>query len=164
MAISQFSWARSHYDLIVTSYINGWYLFWYQWKEDVHTYTLVVKVKGYMTFSIDNPEGVATTPLRKICLGKTLRITRVKAQNSTVHQMCIIHCCMDHLKRLFTDWKRVFMAWKDYLQLEKDYLQLWGNFCRVVSLFLITWHSFNQSMNKKIWMTYIVSTVIQFCN
>ena len=31
-----------------------------------------------MTFSIDNPRGVATTPLQKICLGKTLRITRVK--------------------------------------------------------------------------------------
>ena len=25
-----------------------------------------------MTFSIDNPRGVATTPLRKICLGKPL--------------------------------------------------------------------------------------------
>ena len=31
-----------------------------------------------MTFSTDNPEGVATYPLWKICLGKTLRITRVK--------------------------------------------------------------------------------------
>ena len=31
-----------------------------------------------MTFSIDNPRGVATTPLRKICLAKTLRRTRVK--------------------------------------------------------------------------------------
>ena len=31
-----------------------------------------------MTFSIDNPRGVATTPLRKICSGKTLRRTRVK--------------------------------------------------------------------------------------
>ena len=30
-----------------------------------------------MTFVIDNPRGVATTPLRKICLGKTLRRTRV---------------------------------------------------------------------------------------
>ena len=30
-----------------------------------------------MTFSIDNLEGVATTPIRKICSGKTLRITRV---------------------------------------------------------------------------------------
>ena len=23
--------------------VSGWYLFWYQCKEDVHTYTLVVK-------------------------------------------------------------------------------------------------------------------------
>ena len=35
-----------------------------------------------MTFGIDNPEGgVATTPLRKICLGKTLRRTRVKVSH-----------------------------------------------------------------------------------
>ena len=47
MAISQFSWARSHYVVIVMSYINGWYLFWYQWKEDVHTYTLVVNLGLY---------------------------------------------------------------------------------------------------------------------
>ena len=33
-----------------------------------------------MTFSIDNPRGVATTPLRKICLGKTLRRTRVNTR------------------------------------------------------------------------------------
>ena len=32
-----------------------------------------------MTFSIDNPEGgLQQPPLRKICLGKTLRRTRVK--------------------------------------------------------------------------------------
>ena len=31
-----------------------------------------------MTFSIGNPEGGCNKPLRKICLGKTLRITRVK--------------------------------------------------------------------------------------
>ena len=49
MAISQFSWARSHYDVIVMSYINGWYLFWYQWKEDAHTYTLVVNLGLYVT-------------------------------------------------------------------------------------------------------------------
>ena len=47
MAISQFSWARSHYDVIVTSYISGWYLFWYQRKENVHTYTLVVNLGLY---------------------------------------------------------------------------------------------------------------------
>ena len=32
-----------------------------------------------MTFSIDNPEGVATTPFEKYVLEKTLRRTRVKA-------------------------------------------------------------------------------------
>ena len=37
--------SRSHYDIIVTSYINGWYLFWYQCKEDVRTYTLVVNLR-----------------------------------------------------------------------------------------------------------------------
>ena len=35
------------YDIIVRSYINGWYLFWYQWKEDVHSYTLVVNLGLY---------------------------------------------------------------------------------------------------------------------
>ena len=44
----------SLYDVIVTSYINGWYLFWYFWKKDIHSYKLVV---GYMTFHFDNPEG-----------------------------------------------------------------------------------------------------------
>ena len=34
-----------------------------------------------MTFSIDNPEGgLQQPPLRKICLGKTLRRTRVKVK------------------------------------------------------------------------------------
>ena len=39
-------------DVIVTSYINGWYLFWYQWKEDVHTYTLVVNLGFYATTTL----------------------------------------------------------------------------------------------------------------
>ena len=60
-----------------------------------------------------------------------------------------------HLKRLFTGWKRLFMAWKDYLRIEKDYLRLWPGFFRIVSLFLITWCTFNQSLNKNIWMPYI---------
>ena len=38
-----------------------------------------------MTFSIDNPEGgLQQPPLRKICLGKTLRRTRVKRPNKRV--------------------------------------------------------------------------------
>ena len=47
--------ACSHYDVIVTSYVNGWFLFWYQWKEDVHSCTLVVNLG---LFSIDNPEKI----------------------------------------------------------------------------------------------------------
>ena len=35
-----------------------------------------------MTFRIDNPEGGCNNPLRKICLGKTLRRTRVKIKES----------------------------------------------------------------------------------
>ena len=50
-----------HYDVIVTSYADGWYLFWYHWKEQTHSYTLVANI-GYRTFIIENPEGVATTP------------------------------------------------------------------------------------------------------
>ena len=39
-----------------------------------------------MTFSIDNPEGggLQQPPLRKICLGKTLRRTRVKITSKLV--------------------------------------------------------------------------------
>ena len=42
-----------------------------------------------MTFSIDNPEGVATTSFRRIRLGKTLRRTRV---NSKVFCFCFCFC------------------------------------------------------------------------
>ena len=43
---SQFSRACSYHDVILVSYIKSWYLFWYQWKEGVHTYrpTLVVNL------------------------------------------------------------------------------------------------------------------------
>ena len=61
----QFSRACSHYDAIVRSYINGWYLLWYQWKEDVHTYTLVANEGFNMTISIDNPGGCNNSPFRK---------------------------------------------------------------------------------------------------
>ena len=69
MAISRFSRACSLYNVIVTSYNNGWYLFWYQWKEDIHIYTLV---RVIMTLPVDNQGGC-----RKLCLGKMLRRTMV---------------------------------------------------------------------------------------
>ena len=49
------------------------------------------------------------------------------------------------LKRLFTDQKRLLTAW--------------GYFCRIVSLFSITWRTFNQSMNKNTWMPYIIDLI-----
>ena len=40
-----------HYDATVTSYENGWCLFWYQWKEETHSQTLaankrISKIQG----------------------------------------------------------------------------------------------------------------------
>ena len=67
MTISQYSRACPHYAIIVRSYINGWYLFWYQWKEYVHSYTLVVNLGLY---DLQYWYGVATTPAQKICLEK----------------------------------------------------------------------------------------------
>ena len=49
--------SRLHYDVIVTSYEDGWYLFWYQWKEETHSYTLVASMR-YRTFHIENQEGL----------------------------------------------------------------------------------------------------------
>ena len=68
---------------------------------------------------------------------------------------CVIsqtrHHRADHL-RAWKDYlrieERLFTAWKDYLWVEKDDLRLWSNFCKIVNLFLITWHTCNQSMNK----------------
>ena len=50
-----------HSDII---YFNGWYLFWYQWKEDIPSRLII--------------GGGLQQPLRKICLGKMFRRTRVK--------------------------------------------------------------------------------------
>ena len=54
------------------------------------------------------------------------------------------------LERLFTAQKRLFTAW--------------GYFCRIVSLFLITWRTFNQSMNKNIqwYMNAVYNTNSDF--
>ena len=70
MPISQFSRSCSLYDIIVTSYINELYLFWYQWKEDIHSYTLVVNLGLYMTFNIDNPRGCSNNPTSENLFGK----------------------------------------------------------------------------------------------
>ena len=42
----------------------------------------------------------------------------------------------------------------------EDYLRLWPSFFRIVSLFLITRRTFNQSMDKNIWMPYIINLYV----
>ena len=70
--------AHLHYDVIVTSYADGWYsgingkrrLIAIHWQQ----------THGYRTFIIENQEGVATNPLRRTCYRKWLRKTRVKKE------------------------------------------------------------------------------------
>ena len=50
---------------IMTSYEDGWYLFWYQWKEEPHSYTLVANTRVFCNENLE--EGVATTPLGRPC-------------------------------------------------------------------------------------------------
>jgi hypothetical protein len=52
-----FSRARLHYDVIVTSYEECWYLFWYHWIEETHSYTYV-PIRTAQGFVIENLEGV----------------------------------------------------------------------------------------------------------
>ena len=84
MTISQFSRACSRYGIIVTSYINGWYLFWYQWKEDVHTYT-GIKFRVIWPSVLIIRRGLQKTPSENMC-GKTLRRTRVKTMSFQMSQ------------------------------------------------------------------------------
>ena len=50
------------YDVTVTSYEVQWYTFWYQWKEGVHTYTLVANIGVSGVLYRKSREGVTTTP------------------------------------------------------------------------------------------------------
>ena len=59
---SKFAWARLLYDVIVTSYEVQWYSFWYQWIEEVHTYTLVANIGVSSLPYIKSREEVAKPP------------------------------------------------------------------------------------------------------
>ena len=51
--------ARLHYHAIVTSYENGRYLFWYQWKGETHSYALVANIsKGVLQKMSQEDEGL----------------------------------------------------------------------------------------------------------
>ena len=51
--------------------------------------------------------------------------------------------------------KTIYRLKKTIYGSKKRLFTTWGYFCRIVSLLLITWCTFNQSMNKNIWMLYI---------
>ena len=59
--VSKFRWVRRLYDVPVPSYEVQWYSFWYQWIEEVHTYTLVANIWVSGVFYGKSREGVAAT-------------------------------------------------------------------------------------------------------
>ena len=77
MAISQFSWAPSHYDVTMTSYEWLVVILVSMERRCPYLYT-GSKFRVIWPSVLIIQRGIATTPLQKICLGKTLRITRVK--------------------------------------------------------------------------------------
>ena len=45
---------------------------------------------------------------------------------------------------------------KTIYSLKKTFLRFWSYFCRIASLFLITWRTCSKSMNKNIWMLHVI--------
>ena len=67
---SKFPRARRLNDVTVTSYEVQWYSFWYQWIEEVHTYTLVANIGVSGVPYRKSREGIATTPYLEDVLQK----------------------------------------------------------------------------------------------
>ena len=57
------------YDVIVTSYVGCLNLFWFLWKEETHSYTMVPK-QPVSVGSLFKVMGVVTVPLGKLCYKK----------------------------------------------------------------------------------------------
>ena len=63
-----------------------------------------------MTFSTDNPEGVETTPFRKICLGKLsgeqgLKLFRVTVANADIGSLKSLHTFLLPSYKLHQTWQ-----------------------------------------------------------
>ena len=50
------------YDITVTSYVGCLYLFWYEWKEETHSYTMVPIRHIWGVHFSNSREGVVTIP------------------------------------------------------------------------------------------------------
>ena len=59
---SNFLRSRSHYDVKVTLYADGWYLFWYRWKEETHSYILLANIRVQDVYYRKSREGVHNPP------------------------------------------------------------------------------------------------------
>ena len=53
---------RLHYDVIVTSYADGWYLFWYQWIEEAPGYTFVANIRVQDVYHRKSRGGCNSSP------------------------------------------------------------------------------------------------------
>ena len=69
------------YDVTVMSYLGCWYLFWYAWKEETPSYTMVL-ITCTLGASFLSSQGVVTTPLGRHVTKKRLGKTRVKGLNN----------------------------------------------------------------------------------
>ena len=89
---SKFPRARWLYDVTVTSYEVQWYSFWYQWIEEVHTYTLVANIVSGVPYR-KSREGLQH-PLRRTCYKKYVRHVRRTRVNSAI-KMTVASCGID---------------------------------------------------------------------
>ena len=88
-----------------------------------------------MTFSIDNPEGgLQQPPLRKICLGKTLRRTRVKAAVYWMSQCAnpFLHIDVHKFDLLYLTWVHLMRKFQSY-DLKRNFRRE-TQFCNVLQL------------------------------
>ena len=67
-----------HYDVRVTSNVDGWYLFWYQWKEETYSYTVVANIRVQDVYYRKSRWRLQQRPLQRTFYRKWLRRTRVK--------------------------------------------------------------------------------------
>ena len=124
------------YFVLCTSFLYSLFIDWTINFQNSKGILLVIYIMFIWVFAIRG---------KWMCPACLIRVKRCLKSASHVRYTQTHHHRADHL-----------LAQKDYLRIERDYLQLWGNFCRIVSLFLITRLTLNQSMNKNTWMPYII--------
>ena len=89
-AILSSAMSFEHYDVTVTSYLRCWYLFWYVWKKETPSYTMV-PITCIWGFHFQVHRGVVTTPLVNCVtkngwmVGRGLMLANLKGLIHTAH-------------------------------------------------------------------------------